>query len=102
MNAADFSSIGSVRNAAQEQLTSVDCGRGDLELKLECGGDNQWDCECSEGFVSVPQQRYSRTVVEALTNQTIPLQSIATNTTETTERCYENNQMAERNINKRA
>jgi hypothetical protein len=83
-----------VRSAATEQVTSIDCGEKDLDLDLTCGGENQWDCECNEGFVQVPRERFSRTVVQALTSETIPLQSVATNTTEVTDRCYENNQEA--------
>ncbi len=92
---SDLSAINSVRDVATNQVTAIDCG--DKQLRLDqfgCGSENEWDCECQEGFVQVPQARFSRTVVEALTNQTIPLQSVATNTTETTDRCYENNQEA--------
>lgn len=38
----------------------------------------------------------------ATTNETIPLQSVATNTVEVVNRCFQNNQAAERNIDKRA
>lgn len=96
--------MNSVRDIATDQVTSIDCQhRKDLRLDaFGCGGDNEWNCECNEGFVSGPKSIFSRTVVEALTNQTIPLQAVATNTTETTDRCYENNQEAERNVQKRA
>ena len=40
-------------------------------------------------------------MIESLTNQAVPLQAVATNTTETIDRCFENNQEAERNVEKR-
>jgi hypothetical protein len=94
--------LSSVRSAANEQVTAIECGGKDNSfLDVTCGGQNEWDCECREGFVQVPRQRWSRTVVESLTNQTVPLQAVSTNTTETIDRCFENNQEAERNVEKR-
>jgi len=98
LNAAgseNLSALNQVRNAATEQLTSIHCADDDLRLdRFGCGGENEWDCSCDDSWKQGPQERYSRTVIQAITNQTIPLQSIATNTTETTDRCFENNQEA--------
>lgn len=47
--------LNNVRSAATEQATSIDCGDKDFELELTCGGENQWACECNEGFVDVPR-----------------------------------------------
>lgn len=94
--------LGAVRSQATEQVTGVDCNDyKDLDLDdFHCKGENEWDCDCNEGFVKVPQARFSRTVIEASSAETIPLQAITTNTTEITDRCYENNQEAARNVNK--
>lgn len=99
----NLSALSQVRGEADNQATRVDQEVSNIGEDNRCDtfATNEWDCGCREGIVQVPQSRYSRTVIEAITDQTIPLQSVSTNTTETTDRCYENNQLAERNVNKR-
>lgn len=101
--ADNLSALSQVRGEADNQVTRVDEEVSNLGEDQRCDtfNHNEWDCGCREGIVQVPQSRFSRTIIEAVTEQTIPLQSVATNTTEVTDRCYENNQMAERNVNKR-